>query len=102
MVRENPDEFSVMIRYWNKHDTDSMMYNHEDWELAFIVVDEASRLTETMTALTFSHFLQTRTIFIGDTKQFSPKAVVKEDREYHALYVKQGVRSLLQRMEIAG
>lgn len=138
IVRENPDEFSVMIRYWNQHVTDpeayqlnlkdiraegrrllslflertqivagtpvslEMMYNHEDWAPTFIVVDEAGRLTEAMTTLTFSHFPQTPTIFIGDTKQFGPMAIAEEDREYRVLFPKQRKRSLLQRMEAAG
>lgn len=52
-----------------------------------------------MTTLTFSHFPQTPTIFIGDTK---PMAIAEEDREYRVLFLKQRKRSLLQRMEAAG
>lgn len=55
-----------------------------------------------MTTLTFSHFPQTPTIFIGDTKQSGPLAIAEEDREYRVLFLKQRKRSLLQRMEAAG
>lgn len=105
MLRDHPDEFSVMLRYWNQHERDlrhtssnwkihiraearrllslvleraqivagtpvslQMMYNHEERAPYFSVVDEAGRLTEAITTLTFSYFPQTPTIFIGDTK----------------------------------
>ncbi|KAH8126904.1 hypothetical protein LI328DRAFT_141401 [Trichoderma asperelloides] len=106
----------IMIRCWNQHDTDPAAYqlNLKDiraegrgllsllLERTQIVVDEAGRLTEAMTTLTFSHFPQTPTIFIGDTKQSGPLAIAEEDREYRVLFLKQRKRSLLQRMEAAG
>lgn len=55
------------------------LYNHEDWQPTFIIVDKAGRFTEAMALLAISNFPKCPALFIGDTKQFGPMAIVEED-----------------------
>lgn len=50
----------------------------------------------------FSQYLQTPTLFSGDTKQSGPVTIIERDQEYCVLFHKQRKRPSLQHIEAAG
>lgn len=56
-------------------------WNREERAATFNVADEASRLAEAIATIASSHFPQTPTLFIGETKQFNLVLIAEEDQK---------------------
>ncbi|OTA01236.1 hypothetical protein A9Z42_0015640 [Trichoderma parareesei] len=80
-----------------------LLYDHvPDLSPCFLVVNEAGKMTESMSLMPLSRHPHLPTLFIGDTRDAGPQAVAKKDSGYRALFAEQRETSLLQRVEAAG
>ncbi|KAF4460376.1 MFS monocarboxylate transporter [Fusarium albosuccineum] len=76
--------------------------NNSCWVPDLIVTDEAARLSEAMSLLLPSKWPRTVGIFIGDTKQFQPLSLAKDQDDFKSVFGPQRAVSLFKRLEDLG
>ncbi|KAI5467348.1 hypothetical protein BGZ63DRAFT_419061 [Mariannaea sp. PMI_226] len=87
-----PVAFAQMVSHFEKG----------SFNAAFIVVDEAGRLTETASLVSVLQCPDTPHLFIGDNDQFQPIAIARDDRDFKDTFGPQRGVSCLLRVEQAG
>ncbi|EWZ37539.1 hypothetical protein FOZG_09528 [Fusarium oxysporum Fo47] len=75
---------------------------HTEFVPQLIVVDEAARLTETLSLALQAQWPAAFSIYIGDTQQFPPIGLTVGQRDFKAVFSYQRQISLFHRMENAG
>ncbi|KAH6971355.1 hypothetical protein EDB80DRAFT_779524 [Ilyonectria destructans] len=80
----------------------SQLANQTDWKPDFVVLNDAARMRESVSAILLSTFPRSACLFIGDTSQVPCKSLVKGDSKAKTISGRQRTVSLLARVESMG
>ena len=72
------------------------------WKPDLVILDEAARMSETLSCIPMATFPNAAFIFIGDPKQLAPVALAREDKNFKDIFGPQRTLSLFSRVEALG